>query len=93
MAFNEVEIALDTIDADGLRPHLERCLLRADSEGRTSIRTAYQAALDVLESDPLKCLRIKDTGTTGLRGVNWNALVLQEGAVEKPSNGSVPGGS
>lgn len=93
VSFKEVAIPRDVIDANGLQPHLEQCLLRADSEGRASIKNAYQTALQALEKDLVRCLKIQDTGTTGLRGVNWNALVLQEGAVEKQSSDTVPGGS
>ena len=93
VTFAEVLVPRDIIGAEGLRLHLEQCRLRADSEGRTSIRASFERALKTLEADDIRCLRIHDTGTTGLRNANWDALVLQEGAVEKQNNGTAPGGS
>ena len=93
VAFTEIEVPRDLIGADELRLHLEQCLVRADAEDRTSIKASFQRALDSLKADRIRCLKIHDTGTTGLRSANWDALVLQEGAVEKQSNGSAPGGS
>lgn len=93
VAFTEMEVPRDLIGAEELRLHLEQCLLRADAEDRTSIKATFQRALDSLQADRIRCLKIHDTGTTGLRNANWDALVLQEGAVEKQSNDSAPGGS
>ena len=93
VTFTEVNIPQELIGAGKLRLHLEQCLLRADSEDRSSLRATYQRALDNLVDDPIRCLKIHDTGTTGLRGVNWDALVLQEGAVEKQNSRTSPGGS
>ena len=93
VTFTAIDIPQNLIGADELRLHLEQCLLRADTEGRSSVSAAYHRALDRLAEDPIRCLKIHDTGTTGLRGANWDALVLQEGAVEKQNNRTFPGGS
>ena len=93
ITFTQVDVPQNRIGAAKLRPHLEQCLLRADAEGRTAISESFRRALDVLETDPISCLKINDTGTTGLRNTNWDALVLQEGAVEKRNNVTAPGGS
>ena len=93
VAFTEIEVPHEAIGAAGLRPHLEQCLLRADAEGHSSIQASFQQALEKMSADPVRCLKIHDTGTTGLRKPNWDALVLQEGAVEKQTNQTAPGGS
>ena len=93
VAFTEIEVPQEAMGAAGLKPHLEQCLLRADAEGRSSIQASFQQALEKLSVDPIRCLKIHDTGTTGLRKANWDALVLQEGAVEKQTNETAPGGS
>ena len=53
--------------------------------------SAYRNSLEVLESEYIPCLKIEDSGTTGLRGRSWDALTQQEGFVNK--NGAVHGGS
>ena len=93
VTFTKIEIPRDLIGAEELRLHLEQCLLRAEAEDRTSIKASFQRALDSLQAHYIHCLKIHDTGTTGLRQANWNALVLQEGAVEKQSKSNAPGGS
>ena len=79
VAFTEIEVPQEAMGTAGLKPHLEQCLLRADAEGRSSIQASFQQALEKLSVDPIRCLKIHDTGTTGLRKANWDALVLQEG--------------
>ena len=93
VTFTEMAVPQEAMGAAGLRPHLEQCLLRAEAEGRSSIQASFQNALNNLSVDPIRCLKIHDTGTTGLRKANWDALVLQEGAVEKQTNETAPGGS
>ena len=93
VAFTEIEVPQEAMGAAGLRPHLEQCLLRTAAEERFSIQASFQQALEKMSTDPIRCLKIHDTGTTGLRKPNWNALVLQEGAVEKQTNQTAPGGS
>ena len=91
VAFKEMELAATFIGGSELKKHLLSCLKRATDESLTTIQTNYQRALNTLESDYVRCLQIVDSGTTGLRGRNWEALVLQEGAVQKHTPS--PGGS
>ena len=91
VAFKETDLAATLIGANELKKHLLSCLKRATDESLTTIQTDYQRALNALESDYVRCLQIVDSGTTGLRGRNWEALVLQEGAVQKHTPS--PGGS
>ena len=92
----EVEITeshLDTgpIGANELRKHLESCQERAREEEMKNVQAFYVRALQALESDQVRCLRIVDSGTLGLIGRSWDALVFQEGSVRK--SGNAPGGS
>lgn len=81
------------IGAAQLYKHLTACLNRAKSEhySPTLIRF-YENACATLKSDTVSCLKITDSQTTGLSNSRWNALVLQEGSVQKSSVGA-PGGS
>ena len=47
--------------------------------------------MKTIHAKQIRCLQIVDSGTLGLKGRTWNALVFQEGSVEKPGN--APGGS
>ena len=92
----EVEIAECAVDADligaaQLKRHLEECLNRAERENRSRVQNLYQQALSALDGPSVRCLKMVDTGTLGLKGSHWDALVLQEGSVQKP--GEAPGGS
>ena len=92
----EVEIAERYVDgriigADQLRDHLESCLERAKDEDRKNVQSFYARALEALEPEEIRCFQIVDSGTLGLIGRSWDALVFQEGSVQK--SGSAPGGS
>ena len=79
------------IGAKELETHLASCMERARNEGRPNIQSFYIQALQVLQSEEIRCLQIVDTGTQGLKGPSWDALVFQEGSVQK--SGAAPGGS
>ena len=91
VTFEETSFPSNLIGAGDLRRHIESCLKRAKDEKLTAIRPHYEKALRVLKSSRVRSLRIVDSGTTGLKSSNWNALVLQEGAVQKQTPS--PGGS
>ena len=93
VTFADAQVDRHLVGASQLYKHLVSCLNRAVSEERPeSIRSVYQNAVDTLRSSHVRCLRITDTNTTGLQGRRWDALVTQEGSVEKEEAG-VPGGS
>ena len=89
--FSETEVERDLIGADVLEHHLRACLERAESDARREAREVYAKALAVAKQPHIPCLKIQDTGTTGLNDPQWQALVVQEGAVSK--GGGSPGGS
>ena len=93
VTFTEITIPRDNIGGGDLQLHIEQCLTRATSQSRQTVRDAYQQAFNTLSNDDIPCLKIHDTGTTGLRDTNWDALVLQEGAVQKQDGTTSPGGS
>ena len=93
VSFTELPIQRNDIGGDELRLHIEQCLARATTESRHAIREVYEQALETLSGDTIRCLKIHDTGTTGLREPNWDALVLKEGAVQKDDGTTSPGGS
>ncbi len=92
----EVEIAESyvdgrTIGAKELQKHLDSCLERAKEEDRKNVQAFYGRALQALEAEEIRCLQVVDAGTLGLVGRSWDALVFQEGSVQK--SGAAPGGS
>ena len=92
----EVEIAESyvdgrTIGAEELKNHLDSCLERAKEEDRNNVQAFYLRALQALQAEEIRCLQIVDAGTLGLVGRSWDALVFQEGSVQK--SGAAPGGS
>ena len=81
--FAEIHIKKAVIGVDELERHIRACRDKAEAEGRTAIAETYQKALDSLDQPKIRCLKIQDTGTTGLRDDSWDSLVTQEGAVRK----------
>ena len=43
-----------------------------------------QSAAQTIRSNVIRCLRVSDRNTTGLRGANWTALVKMQGVSYKP---------
>ena len=86
----ECSVDTDLIGGRQLKRHLEQCLNRAKKE-RPKIYSLYDQAVRTLTTENVRCLKIVDSGTLGLKGPSWDALVLQEGSVQKP--GEAPGGS
>ena len=91
VTFTEIYIKKHTIGGAELDDHIRACLARAKEENRTAITKSYQRALNILNQNQIRCLKIQDTGTTGLKGTLWDSLVTQEGSVNKGS--STPGGA
>ena len=91
VAFTEIYIKKSFIGGSELEEHVRACRDRAETEKRSVIASSYQKALDILDNDEIRCLKIVDTGTTGLKDNLWDSLVTQEGAVNK--FGNVSGGA
>ena len=89
--FTEERCNVSLIDAAELKRHVRACLDRAKRSSGSDLQKAYERALKTLEASQIKCLRIVDSGTTGLKGRAWESLVSQEGSVYK--TGDAPGGS
>lgn len=91
--FQSTRIDRRLIGAAQLYKHLTACLKRAKTEHYSpSLIRFYENACKALKSDTVSCLSITDSQTTGLSNSRWNALVVQEGSVQKSSVGA-PGGS
>ena len=87
----EQPVAADLIGGGELRRHLTSCRDRAKEANRPKVQAIYDRALQTLSTEQIRCLQIVDSGTKGLRGDSWDALVTQEGSVAK--EGAAPGGS
>ena len=93
VTFAEATVHRSLIGADELQIHLKSCLDRAIKENRSeSIRNIYRRAVETIEKPNIRCLKISDTNTTGLHDNRWDALVTQEGSVQKSDSGA-PGGN
>ena len=91
--FADTEVKRELIGASQLCKHLTACLERAKREKMPQdVRKVYENARNALKIPRIRCLRITDSGTTGLSDSNWDALVVREGDVRK-SNAGAPGGS
>lgn len=89
--FIETHVERDLIGADELKRHLEACLQREKKDKNLQRQKTYARALKAIGPRRIPCLQIVDSGTAGLKEANWDALVSQEGAVQK--SGNAPGGS
>ncbi len=89
--FSEKKIGRGLIGASDLEKHISSCLDRAKASNWTKLQKVYDIALEALSQKQIRCLRIVDSGTTGLKGDHWAGLVHREGAVEK--SGGAPGGN
>ena len=92
VSFTDTEVQRDLIGASQLYKHLTACRDRAKEYCHSSVIDLYERARSTLRARRIRCLRIIDSTTTGLSGTKWQALVVQEGAVQKSSQGA-PGGS
>ncbi len=91
VVFEESWFASEFVGAAELADHLSACRERAQKDGKPKLQEVYAKAVAAAQSDEIRCLRIIDSGTKGSVGANWNALVRQEGSVQK--SGDNPGGS
>ena len=91
VTFSETEVQRGLIGGAALHGHLESCLDRANTDKSERLAKVYSNALAVIRRQVIPCLKVLDTGTTGLNDARWKALVVQEGAVSKGSG--APGGS
>lgn len=89
--FTEVYIDADHIGGKELKGHLTACLERAKADCEADVQDTYARSLKALAGPQIRCLQIVDSGTYGLKGPSWDALVIREGAVSK--SGGAPGGS
>ena len=83
LTFTEVEVPTDAMGGPVLSAHIAACLEITKARNETDAAAAYAKALNCLDNPTIPCLSVVDTGTTGLVGEKWNALVTQEGVVRK----------
>ena len=91
VSIGETKVDADLIGAAELRRHLTACRNRAKEANHPKVQAVYDGALQTLSTEQIRCLQIVDSGTRGLKGNSWDALVTQEGSVFK--EGDAPGGS
>lgn len=87
----ETYVDSDVISGSELKNHLLSCLSRATAIKSSDVKATYIKALKALEQNEIRCLSIVDSATSGLKRASWDALVRQEGSVQK--SGPAPGGS
>ena len=94
--FDFLKIARDDFPgAKELLKVMNKCL--AENQGNTKAKKFFEDAIKVLNKKDIPCLKISDSGTTGLRGDyrrregKWYAITKAEGVSEKAD--STAGGS
>ena len=90
VSYQLIQVRPEEVGAHELRDHVRACLDEIQNEPETKER--YQRMLEVLSHGQIDCLAVIDTNTTGLRGDNWDNLILREG-VPTRGEGRTKGGS
>ena len=75
--FSMFEVPRDIIAAEQLLEHYKSA--RVEIEAQPVVAQRYDRAIALLNRPTLPCLSIIDSFTTGLRGDNWENLVIREG--------------
>ena len=75
--FSMFEVPRDLIAAEQLAEHYKSA--RVEIESQPAVTRRYDKAIALLNRPTLPCLSIIDSFTTGLRGDNWDNLVIREG--------------
>ena len=90
--FHDDYIPTEKIGGDILRTHINQCYERTKKDTSAHrLETQYETAYAALDTDTIRCLRIVDKNTSGLKEGKFHALVRQEGGVDKDTG--APGGS
>ena len=82
VSYQVIQVGAEEVYAAGLTEHVQACLEEAAGESETEER--YTRMRESLRQDPIPCLAVIDQNTTGLRGNNWDNLILKE---ESPAAG------
>lgn len=88
--FSMLEVPSDLIAAKQLSEHYKSA--RAEIQAQPAVAQKYDRAITLLNRPTLPCLAIIDSFTTGLRGDNWDNLVIREG-MPSPGPDNAKGGS
>ena len=90
VSYQLIQVRPEEVGARDLGKHVQACLDEIQDEPET--RDRYQRMLQVLQLPKIPCLAVTDRNTTGLRGDNWDNLILREG-VPTRGEGRTKGGS
>ena len=82
VSFELVHLATDRLGGEELSAAIVACLQEEIDDGK--MRESLHAAQKTLEQESVRCLRISDQNTTGLKGEKWRTLVKMQGASYKP---------
>ena len=92
MSMDPVMIPCNDIMATDLRPHFEQALKKVEEDvHREDDVESFRSAIDLLSKKKIDALAMTDTGTSGLVGKTWKALIHSEGVTSK--SGGASGGS
>ena len=85
VSFELIDIHSNNIGRDELAKSIDASIHTAQTAYIDSRAIAdFKAAAKIIRSNVIRCLRVSDRNTTGLRGASWPALVKMQGVSYKP---------
>ena len=82
VSFELIHLPPEEIGPEELALAINACTSRAGDDQR--VTAALEEALNCVKSESIRCLRVSDRNTTGLRDEHWRALVKMQGLSFKP---------
>ena len=79
VTFKTINVDPKDIHAPGLLEHVQASLQEAQRGQSPDTARHYEEMAEMMSRDKIPCLAIVDENTTGLRGENWQNLILREG--------------
>ena len=86
VTFKTLNVHPEDINAPGLLEHVQASLREAQRGRSPDATRHYEEMAETLGRDEIPCLAIVDENTTGLRGENWQNLILREGMPDHTGN-------
>lgn len=77
MTYRLIRIRPEDIGAESLNKHISECYYETKKHHDPKTEKQYGRMLSVLDGDEIQCLAVIDANTLGLRGENWDNLIIK----------------